>query len=220
MLFRKLIWAAVLGLALASAGAASAEDNPIDALFNGLGQIFSGDGGPALYPEQVSRYRQVPGQFRRTIVGYNTLREARHDHHRSALALPLLRARQRPGDPLRHWRRPHRLRLARHRACRPQGAVAGLDAAQGDDRPRGQARPQAAGLHEGRPRQSAWRPCALPLRQGRRHRLSASTAPASRGPSASTSRRAAFAWSTRMSSTSSIAPGSAPRSSFSSAAIP
>ena len=78
MFGKKLILAAVLGMALAGAGTASAqEDNPIDALFNGLSQIFSGDGsgafqGPALYPEQVSRYRVVPAQFRRTVVGYNT----------------------------------------------------------------------------------------------------------------------------------------------------
>ncbi len=72
MFGRKLIMAAVLGMALASAGAASAEDNPIDALFNGLGQIFSGDGGAALYPEQVSRYRRVPSQFMRTKVFYKS----------------------------------------------------------------------------------------------------------------------------------------------------
>ncbi len=77
MFGKKLIVAVVLGIALASAGAANADDNPIDAFFNGLGQIFSGDGGDgfqgqALYPEQVSRYRVVPSQFQRTIVGYNT----------------------------------------------------------------------------------------------------------------------------------------------------
>ncbi len=74
MFGRKLIMAAVLGVALASAGTASADDNPIDALFNGLGEVLSGavGPGPALYPEQVSRYRQVPGQFRRTTVAYKT----------------------------------------------------------------------------------------------------------------------------------------------------
>ncbi len=73
MLVKKLIWAAVLGVVLGSASVASAEDNPIDALFNGLSQIFSGDiASPALYPEQVSPYRQVPAQFRRTTVGYRT----------------------------------------------------------------------------------------------------------------------------------------------------
>ena len=72
MFNRKLIWALVLGIALGSAGTASADENPFDSLINGLGQIFSGDGGPALYPEQVSPYRQVPAQFRRTVVGYQT----------------------------------------------------------------------------------------------------------------------------------------------------
>ncbi len=76
MFGRRLIWAAVLGMALGSAGAANADDNPIEALFNGLGQVFSGDGGPGLYPEQVSRYRQVPGQFRRTTVTYKTSERA------------------------------------------------------------------------------------------------------------------------------------------------
>ena len=59
MFGKKLIWAAVVAIALGGAGAASAEENPIDALFNGLGQIFSGDGGTALYPEQVSRYLAI-----------------------------------------------------------------------------------------------------------------------------------------------------------------
>ncbi len=74
MFGKRLIWAAVLGIALGSAGAANADDNPLAALFNGLGQALSGGdgGGAALYPEQVSRYRQVPGQYRRTTVSYKT----------------------------------------------------------------------------------------------------------------------------------------------------
>ena len=73
MLAKRLLWALVMGFALVTAGAANAQDdNPIDAFFNGIGQIFAGDGGPAIYPEQVSPYRQVPAQFRRTTVTYQT----------------------------------------------------------------------------------------------------------------------------------------------------
>ena len=78
MFGKKSILAAVVGLALSWAGTAQAEENIFDALINGLGQIFSDDGsgggyqGPALYPEQVSRYRVVPGQFHRTTVRYDT----------------------------------------------------------------------------------------------------------------------------------------------------
>ena len=72
MFGKRLILALVLGVALGGAGVANAQDNPLAALFEGFGQALSSGGGQALYPEQVSRYRQVPGQFRRTTVGYQT----------------------------------------------------------------------------------------------------------------------------------------------------
>ena len=70
----RLIFAAVLGAALAASGAARAET-----FFDALASIFSGGGddsamfqGQVLYPDQVPRGRIVPGQFRRQVVRYNT----------------------------------------------------------------------------------------------------------------------------------------------------
>ena len=84
-----LVLAAVPGVALGVAGIADAApkpkkppppqpDNIIEALFTGLGQVFTGEGGAGvqggqpLYSDQVSRYRIVPGQFRRTTVRYQS----------------------------------------------------------------------------------------------------------------------------------------------------
>jgi lipoprotein-anchoring transpeptidase ErfK/SrfK len=70
----KLTFAAVLVAAVATSGAARAEDN----FFEALGKIFSGQGddagynGQVLYPENVSRNRMVPFEFRRQMVRYNS----------------------------------------------------------------------------------------------------------------------------------------------------
>ncbi|MEJ0012149.1 MAG: L,D-transpeptidase [Bauldia sp.] len=69
----RLIFAAAMTAALAISGTARAEDN----FFEALGKIFSGNGdteysGQVLYPEDVSRSRVVPFEFRRQVVGYNT----------------------------------------------------------------------------------------------------------------------------------------------------
>jgi lipoprotein-anchoring transpeptidase ErfK/SrfK len=69
----KLTFVAVLVAAVATSGAARAEDN----FFEALGKIFSGNGdagynGQVLYPEDVSRNRVVPFEFRRQLVRYNT----------------------------------------------------------------------------------------------------------------------------------------------------
>ncbi len=78
MLVKRLAQAFVLGAALLSAGVANAEENLLDAIFGGISDALSGGGdgtafqGPAIYPEQVSRYRVVPGNFRRTTVRYQT----------------------------------------------------------------------------------------------------------------------------------------------------
>ena len=69
----------------------------------------------------------------------------------------LSRARQRQGDALRHRRRPRRLHLGRRRARHPDGRVAGLASAAGDDR----APALPAALHGRRRRQSARRARAL-----------------------------------------------------------
>ena len=77
----------------------------------------------------------------------------RHHHRRYAEHLSLLRARRRPGDPLRRPRRPRRLHLDRRAEDHPQGRVAGLASADRDDR----APALSAALHGRRPRQSARR---------------------------------------------------------------
>ena len=84
-------------------------------------------------------------------------RAGRHHHHRHREHVSLSRARQRPGDPLRHRRRPRRLHLGRRRARHPDGRVAGLASAGGDDR----APALPAALHGRRRRQPARRARAL-----------------------------------------------------------
>ncbi len=68
----KLIFAAVMGMALIVSGAARAES-----FFDVLGNIFSGDDsdrydGQVLWPEDVSRERVVPFKFHRQTVEYDT----------------------------------------------------------------------------------------------------------------------------------------------------
>ena len=99
-------------------------------------------------------------------------RGARHRRDRYAQHLPLSRARQRPGAPLRHRRRPRGLHLGRHQDRREEGRVAGLASAAGDDR----APALSAALHGRRPRQPARRPRHVSLAA----RSIASTAPTRR----------------------------------------
>lgn len=68
----RLIFAAMLGAAIAASGSARAET-----FFEALGNIFSGDDGgmfqgQVLYPEDVPRGRIVPFQFHRQTVRYNS----------------------------------------------------------------------------------------------------------------------------------------------------
>ena len=68
----RLIFAAVLGAALAASGAARAET-----FFDALANIFSSDDGglfqgQVLYPEDVPRGRVVPFQYHRQMVRYNS----------------------------------------------------------------------------------------------------------------------------------------------------
>ena len=90
MLGSRLIFATVLGAAVAAGGAAHAE-NLFEAFARGLQEAFGGQqgGAPAiaptrsrqtaalsrgapLYPDQVSRTRVVPSQFRKQTVRYQT----------------------------------------------------------------------------------------------------------------------------------------------------
>ena len=172
------------------------------------------------------RRRTLPDPRRANVRGRSQLsargrvvplaRGARHDHHRSARSLPLSRARQWPGDPLRHRSRAARFRLVRCRNHRdkqewpdwypPKEMIqrqpelkrqistlrSGLGVAGGPGNPLG-AR-------------------AMYLWQGTRTRSTGSTARTNRRPSGRASRPAAFACSTRTSSTSTPAPRSAPKS--------
>ena len=93
MIGKRLVFAAVLGMALAVAGLAEAapakpskappppQSNFFDDLLNGIGQAFSPDNGfwqggsgpdGALYPEDVPRSRVVPWEFHRQTVSYQT----------------------------------------------------------------------------------------------------------------------------------------------------
>ena len=69
---------------------------------------------------------QLDPRLQRQIVDYAGTRGARHRHHRYAAHFPLLRARQRQGDPLRHRRRPRRLHLVGRQdrsSARPNGRI-------------------------------------------------------------------------------------------------
>ena len=77
-------------------------------------------------------------------------RAAGHDHRRHGVPLSLPRAGKFQSDPLRHRRRPRRLRVAGSASRHPQGGMAGLVAFAG----RAQAAAAAAAIHEGRSRES------------------------------------------------------------------
>ena len=109
----------------------------------------------AALPSQI----QAPGRQLRDQRG------AGHGRDRYAQHLPLSRARQRPGAPLRHRRRPRGLHLGRHQDRREEGRMAGLASAAGDDR----APALSAALHGRRPRQPARRPRHVSLRLGLSH---------------------------------------------------
>ena len=140
----------------------------------------------ALPPEdqpETGPAKDLPPQFRRQIVSYNTIEPAGHHHHRYAEHLSVSRARQRQGHTLRHRRRPRGLYLDRHRAHQPHERMAGLVPAEGNDR----ASALSAALHGRRRHQSARRAraCISAIRS------TAFTAPTSRRPSAHSCRRAA-----------------------------
>ena len=107
-------------------------------------------------PETGPR-KELPPQFRRTTVEYRTREPAGTIIVDTAEHVSLSRARQRPGDALRHRRRPRRLHLDRRRARHAHGRVAGLASAVGDDR----APALPAALHGRRRRQSDGRARAL-----------------------------------------------------------
>ena len=121
----------------------------------------------------------------------------RHHRGRYAEHVSLSDPRQRQGDALRHRRRPRGLHLGGRRARHPDGRVARLASAGGDDR----APALSAALHGGRRRQSDGRARAL----SRQDASTASTAPISRRPSARSCRRAASDSPTRTSSISTTA---------------
>ena len=122
---------------------------------------------PAIRSHRASRAgRRRPARSAPAAAGRRLCRQrgARHHHHRYPAHLPLLRARQRPGDPLRHRRRPRRLHLVGRQQGRAQGGVAGLVSAVRDDRA-----PTLSAAHDGwRSGQSARRPRHV----SRQHRIS------------------------------------------------
>ena len=87
-------------------------------------------------------------------------RAGRHDHRRYRRPLSLPGAGQQPRDPLRDRRRPRGIPVAGIAQDQPQGGVAGLDAAAGDD----QATALPAPVHGRRSRQSHGRARALSRR--------------------------------------------------------
>ena len=128
---------------------------------------------------------ELPARFKRQVVSYPTAEAPGTVIVDTPNTYPLSRARQRPGDPLRHRRRPRRLHLGRRQARRADGRVAGLAAARRDAR----APALPAALHGRRPRQPARRPRHV----SRPARSTASTAPTRPSPSASACPRAASA---------------------------
>ena len=114
----------------------------------------------------------VDERFRRQMVNYNTSEAPGTIVIDTPNTYLYLRARQRPRDALRHRRRPRRLHLGRHADRRPQGGMAGLASAGGDDR----APAVSAALHGRRPGQSARRARHV----SRQHACIASTAPTRR----------------------------------------
>ena len=107
---------------------------------------------------------QLAPNLRRQEVAFATKEPRGNADRRYAEHLSLLRAGQRPCDPLRRPRRPRRLHLDRRAENHAQGRVAGLASAAGDDR----SPALSAALHGRRPRQSAWRARDV----SRHHRLS------------------------------------------------
>ena len=124
---------------------------------------------------------------------------------------PLSDHREPDGDPLRRRRRPRGLPVVRPRQCRPQGAVAEMDAAARDDR----AASRTAGLRRRRLAEEPARPARhVSASATAPTPATASTARSSPGASAPTPRAAASACSTRASSTSTSAARSAPPCRF------
>ena len=100
---------------------------------------------------------ELPPQFKRQLVTFQTRGARRHDRDRYGEHASLSRARQRAGDALRHRRRPRGLHLGGRRTRLENVRVAGLASAGRDDR----APALSAALHGGRRRQSARRARAL-----------------------------------------------------------
>ena len=107
------------GIALAAVCGVVAARHPAEAgFFRDLIATIQTDGefSGRFYPEQVPQDPDRAVPLSAANVELPDEREARHDHHRSAGEVPLLRARRRTGDPLWRRRRPRGLRLERHRA--------------------------------------------------------------------------------------------------------
>ena len=66
---------------------------------------------PEEQPEQASK--ELPPQFKRQLVNYETTRAGRHHRHRYGEHLPLSRAGRRQSPPLRHRGRARRFLLGR-----------------------------------------------------------------------------------------------------------
>src|SRR5438132_5091523 len=88
---------------------------------------------PEMRPETGPK-KELPPQFRRTLVDYYTKEIGRHDRHRYAQHLSLSRARQRQGSALRHWGRPRRLHLVWRRKGFKAGGMARLEPTRTNDR--------------------------------------------------------------------------------------
>ena len=124
----RLVSAAILAAAtlIASTGLLTAQSytnqNDPEGRFSGgspRGKIYSAFGGYAELLAGPEDHRQLRRQL-----------QPRHDRHQHHRAPPLSRARRRPGDPLRHRRRPRRLHLGGHDRGVGQEGMAGLDAAR------------------------------------------------------------------------------------------
>ena len=97
-----------------------------------------------------ARDEQLPAAFQRQAVFYRTNEPPGTIIVDTVYRYLYLVQENSQGDPLRHRRRPRRLRVAGPASRHPQGGMAGLVAVAG----RAQAATAAAAIHEGRSRES------------------------------------------------------------------
>ena len=144
-----------------------------------------------LQDDQFRQDRQEVAQAGRQV---QEQRACRHRRRRYEPPFPLSDHREPDGHPLRRRRRPRRLPVVRPRQCRPQGAVAEMDAAARDAR----AASRTAGFRRRRLAQEPARPPRhVPASATASTPATASTARSSPGASAPMPRAAASACSTR-----------------------